>query len=263
MMMKALVAASIYLLASSLFVEIALADSADKNRELGRPFQELLMKIQRLEDRVDDLADENAELKEKLACVSGDSDGYDIYIEGCNLHVRNGVGQTDSINNLGNLIIGYNEDNIGTSNDRSGSHNLVVGSEHTYSSYGGFVAGSRNTISGVFASVCGGEANKARGDFSSVTGGGDNIAAHLLTHIGGGFFNQAIDQPYASVSGGGANLARGFMSHIAGGYDNEIHRGFASVCGGQENVANALYSSILGGRGQITTSDYQTIPPIP
>jgi len=34
--------------------------------------------------------------------------GPHILITGANLHVRNGIGKTDSINGTGNLIVGYN-----------------------------------------------------------------------------------------------------------------------------------------------------------
>jgi hypothetical protein len=43
-----------------------------------------------------------------------------------NVHVRNGLGETATTNATGNLIVGYNEDFLGDE-DRSGSHNLVVG----------------------------------------------------------------------------------------------------------------------------------------
>ena len=97
----------------------------------------------------------------------------DIVFEGCNVHIRNGTGRTNSKNGTSNLIIGYNEDDELVTpkseasdygpNDRSGSHNLVIGPEHTYSSYGGLVAGYRNTVSGTYASVSGGGQNVASG----------------------------------------------------------------------------------------------------
>ena len=51
-----------------------------------------------------------------------------------------------------------------------GSHNLIVGGNHSYSSYGGFVAGDTNTISGPYATVTGGS-KCATGDAASVSGG--------------------------------------------------------------------------------------------
>src|SRR5207237_2939381 len=60
--------------------------------------------------------------------------GTDVFFEGCNVHIQSGAGTTYApVNGLGNLILGYNE-NANTPLDRSGSHNLVVGSSHTYSS---------------------------------------------------------------------------------------------------------------------------------
>src|SRR5262245_2726092 len=36
--------------------------------------------------------------------------GNDVFITGANLHLRNGMGGTDSVNGVGNLIVGYNEE---------------------------------------------------------------------------------------------------------------------------------------------------------
>ncbi|MCW5198701.1 hypothetical protein VU06_03010 [Desulfobulbus sp. F3] len=90
-----------------------------------------------------------------------------IYLTGANLHIRSGSGSTyGALNGLGNLIIGYNE-NYSPTEDmpvaaRTGSHHLVVGPYHSYSSYGGLVAGYRNTISGISSSVSGGIRGKDR-----------------------------------------------------------------------------------------------------
>ncbi|RWX46827.1 hypothetical protein H206_03567, partial [Candidatus Electrothrix aarhusensis] len=78
-------------------------------------------------------------------------DENNIYITGANLHIRSGSGATNgNVNGLGNLIVGYNESN---DDIKTGSHNLVIGKYHSYSSYGGFVAGYDNQISGIFSSV--------------------------------------------------------------------------------------------------------------
>ena len=92
-----------------------------------------------------------------------------------NLQVVSGEGLTDApVNGLGNIIVGYDEN---TSDDKSGSHNLVVGYGHTYSSYGGIVAGQDNSITGAFSSVSGGANNNASGYQSSVSGGANNTAS--------------------------------------------------------------------------------------
>ncbi|HEX7627338.1 MAG TPA: hypothetical protein VF354_00260, partial [Candidatus Methanoperedens sp.] len=89
---------------------------------------------------------ENTALKNLLANVS--RNGSDIYIDGANLHIRDGSGDTfGPVNGLGNLIIGYNELR-GSNDNRTGSHNLILGKANNYASYGGLVAGVSNEISG-------------------------------------------------------------------------------------------------------------------
>src|SRR6185503_18458648 len=84
-----------------------------------------------------------------------------VVVEGANLFVQNGAGATSSANGLGNLIVGYDEDTTGLA-DRTGSHNLVVGPDHNYPSYSGFVSGYGNTVSGPYAAVVGGIYNEAQ-----------------------------------------------------------------------------------------------------
>ena len=96
----------------------------------------------------------------KLACVSPNSDYNNVYFEGCNVHVRNTTGATNITDGFGNLIVGYDEGE----GDKTGSHNLVVGTRHTYSSYGGFVAGSLNSVTTPFGSVLGGVGRSAPGN---------------------------------------------------------------------------------------------------
>ena len=47
-------------------------------------------------------------LEALLSCMT--KVGDDVFFDGCNLHIRDGSGDTEgSTNGLGNLIIGYNE----------------------------------------------------------------------------------------------------------------------------------------------------------
>jgi hypothetical protein len=132
-------------------------------------------------------------------------------IEGANVHVRSGSGGTsdgctgeipgypncESLTGLGNLIVGYNEEtpvrDQGPREIRTGSHNLVVGMNHTYSSFAGFVAGLRNKITGDSASVTGGQSNEASGHLSSVSGGNLNLASGLGASVSGGQLREAPD----------------------------------------------------------------------
>src|SRR4030095_7917014 len=124
------------------------------------------------------------QLEYKLAHVTSGPD--DITISGANLRIVNGLGATNSTKGLGNLIVGYNEHRQGDtlfcgpppspSDTRTGSHNVVVGTELNFSSYGGLVVGRCTDIIGALSSVTGGTRNVALGDFASVSGGSGNAA---------------------------------------------------------------------------------------
>lgn len=154
-------------------------------------------------------------LETTLASVTTENGGDDVVFTGVNVHVRSGSGSTDgTVNGLGNLIVGYNED-VGGDAARTGSHNLIVGPEHSYSSYGGFVAGYYNSVSGANASVSGGYDNRASGSYSSVSGGLSNTASGSYSSVSGGYYNTASGA-YSSVSGGGVHDASGTADWRAG-----------------------------------------------
>jgi hypothetical protein len=106
------------------------------------------------------LAQRVAALEQKLQSVTVGED--ELVMTGVNLRIVNRLGTTSTVNGLGNLIVGYNEervfDNSGNraTNTRTGSHNVVVGTEHNFSRFGGIVVGTFNEISGDYSSVSGG-----------------------------------------------------------------------------------------------------------
>ena len=124
----------------------------------------------------------------KLLTASMNADANNVYFTGVNVNVRDGTGRTDceSCNSLGNLIVGYDEQRINGS-DKSGSHKLVVGKLHNYQSYGGFVAGYQNTVSGPASSVSGGGGSTAEELSSTVSGGGGSTASGQYSSVSGGF----------------------------------------------------------------------------
>ena len=96
--------------------------------------------------------------------------GPHVIFHGANVHVQSGSGTTfeaGGATGRGNLIVGYNE---GNGLLRVGSHNLVVGPSHTFTSMGGVVFGDSNLISAQSAAVLGGLQNKAEGERSSILG---------------------------------------------------------------------------------------------
>ncbi|HLK59512.1 MAG TPA: hypothetical protein VKU00_23320 [Chthonomonadaceae bacterium] len=201
------------------------------------------------QDQIDALQSEVNDLQSQTQYLSTgtDAEGYPaMYVSGCNLWVLNGTGATNAApNGEGNLIIGYNELR-GNNDDRSGSHNLIVGSFQNYQSVGGAVFGDYNTLSGQYASVLGGASNTAAGDFTSVAGGYNNSASGRLSSVTGGASNNASGA-YAAISGGTSNFAGGQYASISGGYNNSASGYVASLTGGNQNSANGNYASVTGG----------------
>src|SRR5712692_520741 len=211
----------------------------------GIPLQFAAARPADLQTQVKELTDRVQELEAKLACLS--KDGDNVVFDKCNVYIRSGSGKTDGeVNGLGNLIIGYNEttsENI----KRTGSHNLVIGPEHAYTSFGGVVAGRENTISAPYASVTGGRLNTASGLGASVSGGSVNTASKDFASVSGGKSNEAKGLN-ASVSGGTSNVAQGEFSSVTGGSDNAANGFTSSISGGSGNMAHGNYTSVSGGK---------------
>jgi hypothetical protein len=171
------------------------ASAQGEQRGLEQRVTELEGQISALNNQISSQGDEIAALYSLLAHFS--REGNDVFINGANLHITNGLDTTESSNGLGNLIVGYNELRPSGSNDRTGSHNIVVGKQHNFTSFGGFVAGEFNDVGAPFASVSGGAFSRAVGRSASVSGGHSNSA----------------DSPNSSVSGG-----IGLRQGVSGGW---------------------------------------------
>jgi hypothetical protein len=177
-----------------------------------------------------------------------------IRFSGVNVQVVNGTNSTRSERNgLGNLIVGYQELRVDDgnvdrdqTNNRSGSHNLVVGSANNYSIWGGQVVGYHNSISGPLSTVAGGQYNTASGEKSTVGGGNHNTASGQLSTVGGGQNNFATNT-CTTVSGGCQNTASGGASTVSGGQWNVTAGMVSTVSGGYENNAAGDYSTVSGG----------------
>jgi hypothetical protein len=202
-----------------------------------------------IEPRVDTLEAQLAEAMETIAALQDVLAGVTrtedaIVISGANLQVVDGSGSTTGpTNGLGNVIIGYNE--ADPDREQTGSHNLVVGMQHEFTSYGGIVGGEDNTILAPGASVFGGKGNIASEDFAAVGGGSLNVAEGELSTVSGGFKNGA-SALNSSVSGGCENQATNFYSSVSGGFKNTASGQFSSVSGGSTRSATALYDWTAG-----------------
>lgn len=229
-------------------------------------------------------------------------DGDDALFSGINIRVDNGTGQTASSNGLGNIVVGYDlpdttdspvcskgnlfaqsvceaDGGVWSSSHKSGSHNIVVGDRHNYTSTGGMVVGENNNILrsnasavsgtgntavGLSSAVFGGLNNMASGFASVAVGGGDpssgNWAAGDYSLVAGGALNSTglccgeggIVDPNApgtsaAVFGGTGNAAYGTFSTISGGWTNSVTGLQASVFGGFVNSADGPGATALGG----------------
>lgn len=195
-----------------------------------------------------------AQLEALLANVT--RPGVDtIRFSNVNVQIVNGTGtMAGTGNGRGNLIVGYNENTVAAS--RTGSHNLVIGIDHGYTSYAGFLAGRHNKISGTSSSVMG-YGNEVTASYSSVSGGYFNTASGIYSSVSGGYAN-TTSAAYASVSGGRDNTAGGNYASISGGRNNEASGMSSFVAGGggandiDGNIAFADFSAILGGLNNLT-----------
>ena len=162
--------------------------------------------------------------------ISLSPDGQTVQFNGVNVQIVNGMGQTGLVNGTGNLIIGYDETSstaqstcssfffqnqtdceansgVWGPSQRTGSHNLVLGNGHSYTAFGGIVAGYENIIANRYSVVSGGQNNISKSSWSNITGGANNVASG----------------DYSSVSGGQNNTASGPASSISGGYGNNTN----------------------------------------
>jgi hypothetical protein len=121
-----------------------------------------------------------------------------IQFSGVNVQVVDGEGKTESVNGEGNLVVGYDES---AGRTQTGSHNLILGEQQSFSSFGGLVAGYGNTVNGREASVSGGALNTASGFYTSITGGMHNTARVEAASVQGGSTN-LVESRFASIFGG-------------------------------------------------------------
>ena len=143
-----------------------------------------------------------------------------VRFSGVNVQIVNGTGSTDSAaNGTGNLLVGYQELRSTTpgpnctnspmpdfcENERTGSHNVVIGKWHNYRQNASFVAGSRNSTFANFSTSLGLE-NSAEAAGTTITGGLRNRATAIT----------------ASVSGGTGNVASAISSTVSGGEDLSV-----------------------------------------
>lgn len=168
------------------------------------------------------------------------AEGPALVFEGMNVQIRNGSGETEHANGLGNLILGYNESPVVFNNGRTGSHNLVIGEGHQYcgvasvfigedhleleGSEGNLYTGSSHLGTGKYNCACGGSENVLNGKWNAVEGGAYNTSYGEWCGVTGGMSNACWGAGW--VFGGLNNAAFGAFNIQVGGYLNTVQNGF-------------------------------------
>ena len=162
-------------------------------------------------------------------------------------------GSTASTNGEGNLVIGYDE-NSGT---QTGSHNLILGTGQSSTSYGAIVGGSDNTANAPYNTVFG-QHNTVQNSGASVLGGRWGSAWGTDSSVTGGYLNTA-NNSFASVTGGCSNRAGSGTNTVNSNCTAAANAGdWPSVSGGIGNQANAQGASIAGGKNELETTDFNS-----
>lgn len=167
-----------------------------------------------------------------------------IQFSGVNVQIVNGGGKTYTTNGAGNLVLGYDE-GVGA---QTGSHNLVLGAEQTFTSFGGIISGEHNALIQSNAAAIGGEHNSVKAEKAVAVGGEENVANNHVATVLGGKGNAATADS-SSVTGGAENTASGENATVTGGQDNTASAPYATIGGGHSNSATAEWASVTGGRG--------------
>lgn len=204
----------------------------------------------RQQQSIDSLRASNDLLTSRLGCVLRFSGPRDLVVDGCNLHVQNGVGQTGTINSYGNLIIGYNKNEVST---RTGSHNLILGDLHEYTSTGGIVSGTENTLSAPGATILSSGQSHANFVSATIIGADRGIADGNVILIGGQRNYGSAAAHFSAVVGGVENHVTGSSSVVIAGTMNTATGGNSLVCGGSENTAGGSSDVACGGSRNTST----------
>jgi hypothetical protein len=190
-------------------------------------------------------------------------DGYDAAVfESINVQIINGNNNTLSKNGLGNLIVGYNENEISAAefcsisgnytegsclgvngiwanNVHTGSHNIVLGKGNSYDDNAALVAGFLNISNQNYGSVLSGENNQADGEMSVIVTGISNLSLGTYSSILSGSNNAAYGTA-ATVSGGASNIASNQLSHVSGGESNSAIGISSTVSGGKNRSVTGV-----------------------
>jgi hypothetical protein len=233
-----------------------LAGLAAQVKALAEQLKQVNAVAARQQQTIDELRARNEAVVSKLGCVLKFSGPRDFIVDGCNLHIQNGAGQTGTTNRYGNLIIGYNKNEVAT---RTGSHNLIIGDLHEYTSYGGIVSGNENTLAAPNTTILSSVESSANFIGDALVGANTGITDGSAVIIGGTRSYASADAQFGAVIGGTENRATAGGAVAVGGTMNNAGGGDSLVCGGSENVSTGGQSTVCGGSQNQATALESTV----
>ncbi|WP_316367648.1 hypothetical protein [Candidatus Thiodiazotropha sp. CDECU1] len=189
-------------------------------------------RIQELESTVERLSTGGIGRLNDYLTFHDESECVTARLTGINLQIVNGEGNTQSVNCKGNLILGYNEPHTEGTVERSGSHNLIIGIRHNYSSYCGIVNGMANNINGEYGTILNGRECYAHASHVTMCGG--------IDHKGNGSY-----------------------STLLSGFDNGGLGSRSVFIEGTNNRAEHSQTVFIGGVGETSSHDEEIIPALP
>ncbi|MES9969073.1 MAG: hypothetical protein ABW092_03510 [Candidatus Thiodiazotropha sp.] len=202
-------------------------------------FPKLLERINKLEARVEELESALEGLStggvgrlNNYLSFHDEGECVTARLTGLNLQIVNGEDRTHSANCKGNLILGYNEPNGDLGVDRSGSHNLVIGIRHNYTSFCGIINGDSNVVNGEYGAILNGS-------------------------------ECYIQAGHVTMCGGFDHKGNGSRSTMLSGFDNGGTGDRAVFIEGTNNRAEHSQTIFIGGGGETSSHDGEVIPALP
>ncbi len=228
-------------LQADLDAEVAARQAADANLQaqidvLGS------VDIGSLESRI-------GSVEEVLTCVTYDVITRDLIFVGCNVHVRDGSGLTQSTSGLGNLIVGYNADPAGLL-DRFGSHNLILGDQQAYTGFGQlltYYVGSSQDMS----VVVGGNLSESVSSNRTTNIGGNsvlNVGLDRNTTIGGNVVEAVSADRTTSIGGTqSSTVDQDVFVAIGGNLARSVAQDMSVEAGGKVSLVGADEIGLTSG----------------
>ncbi len=182
----------------------------------------------------------------------GSDNDWDINGNGTGLEGNPGTNVASGSNSITagdqSVAAGSHSVSFGYRDTATGLYSVVSGGDQNVASGVRSVVsgGTRNTSSNNFSVVAGGSGNTASGINSVISGGSNNIASASSAMVLGGVGN-TVSGPSSSITGGSSNTVTGNNSVIGGGLLNQASGAYAVVAGGTNNAALGTNSVVSGG----------------